>query len=382
MTDVREAAMFKQVADGYVFRAPNPWVFGRTRFYLADESQKARLLAIVKSRSPAVFWIALVGLIAASTALIAFGTAHDDPTTGDVAIMIALLPVWLYGALLISIYPMARRLQPILAALPPTEQRITAVDLRQAMRKTMSFTQCLLLGISQGIMSAALVVLVLAKTDGGRVFASADGGVLSSAFAAAAFAIAAISFLVAAVGKARNPDAGPQDGGIAGGNMPAKRSFTTYLPIFTLVVSIGLLAFVVTVAYEKHERAQASALIQSRMASLNARMDGADIRGRQENLRARIDANNARVAQLIGRLNSPTVKCETAAATDDAGRRETIEACRERARTEQDTIQHELAAEVKTTAALKEEGEAIGKENEAFRTEIEAIRKDIQAMRR
>jgi hypothetical protein len=130
MADNREAIMFKKVPEGYVFRAPNPWVFGRARFYLVNDAQKAQLLAIITARSQAVFWIALVALIGASTAAIAYGSGHDDPTAGDVVIMLALLPVWIYAAVLISIGPMARRLQPLLAGLTPTDQRITGVDLR------------------------------------------------------------------------------------------------------------------------------------------------------------------------------------------------------------------------------------------------------------
>jgi hypothetical protein len=39
-----EAALFKQVGGGWVFQAPNPWVFGRTSRYLVNETQKAELL--------------------------------------------------------------------------------------------------------------------------------------------------------------------------------------------------------------------------------------------------------------------------------------------------------------------------------------------------
>jgi hypothetical protein len=51
MADVRETTMFKEVPEGFVFRAPNPWVFGRARFYLANAAQKAELLSIVTARS-------------------------------------------------------------------------------------------------------------------------------------------------------------------------------------------------------------------------------------------------------------------------------------------------------------------------------------------
>ena len=81
MADNREAIMFKKVPEGYLFRAPNPWLFGRARFYLVNDAQKAQLLAIVTARSQAVFWVALVALIGASTAALAYGFGHDVPHT-------------------------------------------------------------------------------------------------------------------------------------------------------------------------------------------------------------------------------------------------------------------------------------------------------------
>ena len=68
MADNREATMFKQVPDGYVFRALNPFVFGRARFYLVNEAQKAQLLAIITARNTAMyFWLVVLVLIAAGT---------------------------------------------------------------------------------------------------------------------------------------------------------------------------------------------------------------------------------------------------------------------------------------------------------------------------
>ena len=71
MADHREAIMFKKGPDGYVFRAPNPWVLGRKRFYLVNEAEKTKLLAVITARSQAVFWVTFVTLISASTAALA-----------------------------------------------------------------------------------------------------------------------------------------------------------------------------------------------------------------------------------------------------------------------------------------------------------------------
>jgi hypothetical protein len=374
MADNREAIMFKAVPDGYLFRAPNPWVFGRARFYLVNEVRKAELLAIITARSQLVFWVALVALIGASTAAIAYGSGHDNPTAGDVVIMLALLPVWIYAALLVSIRPMARRLQPLLAGLPPTDQRITALDLRRAVRKTISFGQYIALGASQAIMSAAFIVLVWQKTDGGRVSVFQDGGVLVFVFVAVVFVVSSLSFLVAAIDKARHPE-------VEAG--PANRSFkTALLPIFCLVVSIGLFGFVVTNALQKNERDHQAALIQSRLDSLKVRMDGSLTRSRQENLKIRAAANSTHISELLAKLNNPTVKCEISTDSDDPARIERIQTCREIGRKEQDAILGEIAATTKQSLVIQQDNAAFQKEVDAFRSQIDAVQADLKAIRR
>ena len=104
MADNREAIMFKKVPDGYLFRAPNPYLFVRARFYLVTEEQKARLLAIITARGQAAFWIAFIALIAVGIALLAYGTGHDDPTIGDMVIMLAMIPLSLFAAVFIEAY--------------------------------------------------------------------------------------------------------------------------------------------------------------------------------------------------------------------------------------------------------------------------------------
>ena len=64
----------------------------------------------------------------AGTGALAYGTGHDDPTVSDVAIMLALIPLWLYAAVLVSQYPTAQKLKPLLAGLQPTDQSITSAD--------------------------------------------------------------------------------------------------------------------------------------------------------------------------------------------------------------------------------------------------------------
>ena len=48
-----------------------------------------------------------------------YASGHREPTARDAVVLFALLPFCIYGALVISIWPIAHRLEPILAGLPP-----------------------------------------------------------------------------------------------------------------------------------------------------------------------------------------------------------------------------------------------------------------------
>ena len=45
-------ALFMKVDEGWVYRAPNPWVFGDCPHYLVNDEQKAQLTAIITPRHP------------------------------------------------------------------------------------------------------------------------------------------------------------------------------------------------------------------------------------------------------------------------------------------------------------------------------------------
>jgi hypothetical protein len=60
--------------------------------------------------------IALIGLIFSATMILAHAS---EPTAGDAVVLLGLVPFCIYGALVISIWPVARRLEPVLARLPP-----------------------------------------------------------------------------------------------------------------------------------------------------------------------------------------------------------------------------------------------------------------------
>jgi chromosome segregation ATPase len=152
------------------------------------------------------------------------------------------------------------------------------------------------------------------------------------------------------------------------------------LPIFCLVLSIGLLGLVVINALRTNERQHQVALIQVRLDSLKARMDGWQIRSQRESLKFRTVANRARINELLAKQTNPTVKCEATTATDDPARLETIQACREFARKEQEDIQSELAAARAESEAIQQDNAVLQKEVDAIRTQVDALQTEVKTI--
>jgi hypothetical protein len=144
-----EAVLFKPVAGGYLFQQANPWVFGPTRRYVVSETQKAALLAIVTPRRPVIYITLITAAILAWTAAIGgllwAVTGHPDPTALDVVAWFALILVPLYLVWVAVVQRKLRRMQPILAAAAPSQERFTNRELRRAMGDAMSVKKTALL---------------------------------------------------------------------------------------------------------------------------------------------------------------------------------------------------------------------------------------------
>lgn len=137
MTDFGKYVVFKPVSGGYVYRAPNAWLFGTRDHYLANDAQKAEILAAVTSSArPGLWimglsWIALCLLLTAGSLLWAHRSGYHAPgLNGVLAVIVVTLSA--YAAMLISRQLLLFRLRPILATLLPTNERITNLEERQA----------------------------------------------------------------------------------------------------------------------------------------------------------------------------------------------------------------------------------------------------------
>ena len=132
---------FKPVSGGYIYRAPNTWLFGSAEHFLVTEGQKAEILATVTSTIRPVLWITGISWITLSVllgmalSLWAYRAGYYASGLDGVSAMIAMM-LSIYPAFLLSRQLLLHRLRPILATLPPTNERITSLEERQAIQAT------------------------------------------------------------------------------------------------------------------------------------------------------------------------------------------------------------------------------------------------------
>jgi hypothetical protein len=139
VTDFRKFVVFKPVSGGYIYAAPNAWLFGSREHFLVTEGQKAAILATITSSTRPVLWItgicwiALSALFGTALSLWAYRSGYYAAGLNGVSAVSAMI-LSIYPAFVISRRLLLRRLRPILATLPPTKERITSLEERQAIQ--------------------------------------------------------------------------------------------------------------------------------------------------------------------------------------------------------------------------------------------------------
>jgi hypothetical protein len=375
MTDNRETLWFKQVPEGYVFRAPTPWIFGRARYFLVNEAQKAQLVAVLTARSQfatlTIVMLSFLAMFGASITAVVYA-AGDDYAVGIFVATIVLALLTLYAALLIVTLPLAGRVEPLLAGLAPTDQRITAADRRAAAQKQIWLPGHLTLVASQMILSAMFFVQAMHATGGNPAAIFHGLAAFSSTFAGCCFAFSSIVLLIPALKKLRQ---GSQE--TVQETVPADQRFKKMLlPGFSLVVSIAALGFIIYAGQMQAkteaaatQRREKSFEISKRLGVLTERVNKST--ATRASMKTRVAANTARMTTLIDKLNHPTVRCETPASSD----------CTERARQERQSVEADIGKTRQEAAALAQENVGIAKETADINAELEALRADNEANR-
>ena len=195
-SDQIRPTMFKKVPGGYVFRAPNPWLFGAAPHYLVSEAQKAELVKILTPLRPyqrraVLVIVPTVGLLLLVVAINgAMGPFFLAAPMLGVALCSALILATMVLALHMENRPMQRRLQPVLAGLTRTDERITNRELRDATENATSAKQSLLAGIGLTIFGLVLANTFLRSDDrrDGLYYLLALGLIFVAVLAAGAFA--------------------------------------------------------------------------------------------------------------------------------------------------------------------------------------------------
>jgi hypothetical protein len=136
-TGTLKSALFRATSDGWVFRSPNPWVFGDTPHYLVNDAQKARIEAIVTPKPVVVGVLVAGGIIAWTVLVVTFLwaiTGHQEPTPADIVLMVILILVPALCILPIVGLIQRHRLAPVLEGVPLTNERISNAELQKNVR--------------------------------------------------------------------------------------------------------------------------------------------------------------------------------------------------------------------------------------------------------
>jgi hypothetical protein len=200
-----DAMLFRPAPGGFVYRAPNPWIFGRADHFLVSEAQKAELLAMMVAPRPALrLAIIFVGLVlwgAGMGASLYALSGHPDPTFGDVLIMVGATLAALFLALHLALRRKLRRIQPILAAATPTTAVITSDEIRAAVNRTTSLRAAIIVVAASAFGCAAQIFSLAIRNARHPLFSDVQSGV--SVFMLALCAFMLVRFAIMAIRKAR-----------------------------------------------------------------------------------------------------------------------------------------------------------------------------------
>ena len=196
VSDQTSPTMFKPVPGGYVFQARNPWLLGATPRFLVTEAQKAELVKILTPVRPyqrravlvivPTLWLLLLVFAGNNSAMGAF--ILGSPMLG-IAVWSVLMVATLVLALHIENRPMQRRLQPVLAGLTRTDERITNREWRDAADKATSAKQSLLAGVGLSLMCVGIGnSLLRSQNHDGLYYLLAAALIVLAASAVIAFA--------------------------------------------------------------------------------------------------------------------------------------------------------------------------------------------------
>jgi hypothetical protein len=172
--DGMEEMSFKRVPEGWVYRVPNPWLLGRSRYYLVSEKQKSEIAGHHRR-----MWLILLLGIAVITAV---GAPLTLAGFDEQQVVLSLATAALLG-LIVGFAANAwlcRTIRPIIANLTPTTQRITQSEVLNTQIAVFSRGYMLFFG-SLSLLLFALIALQPLLTSAGWDARSLCGALLFGA---------------------------------------------------------------------------------------------------------------------------------------------------------------------------------------------------------
>jgi hypothetical protein len=172
--DGMEEMSFKRVPEGWVYRIPNPWLLGRSRYYLVSEKQKSE----IAGHHRRMWLFLLLGI----TVIAAVGAPLTLAGFDEQQVVLSLATAALLG-LIVGFAANAwlcRTIRPIIANLTPTTQRITQSEVLNTQIAVFSRGYLLFFG-SLSLLLFALIALQPLLTSAGWDTRSLFGALLFGA---------------------------------------------------------------------------------------------------------------------------------------------------------------------------------------------------------
>ena len=172
--DGMEEMSFKRVPEGWVYRVPNPWLLGRSRYYLVSEKQKSE----IAGHHRRMWLFLLLGI----TVIAAVGAPLTLAGFDEQQVVLSLATAALLG-LIVGFAANAwlcRTIRPIIADLTPTTQRITQSEVLNTQIAVFSRGYLLFFG-SLSLLLFALIALQPLLTSAGWDARSLCGAMLFGA---------------------------------------------------------------------------------------------------------------------------------------------------------------------------------------------------------
>ena len=172
--DGMEEMSFKRVPEGWVYRIPNPWLLGRSRYYLVSEKQKSEIAG--HHRRMWLFLLLGIAVIAAVGAPLTLARFDEQQ------VVLSLATAALLGLIVgfVANAWLCRTIRPIIADLTPTTQRITQSEVLNTQIAVFSRGYLLFFG-SLSLLLFALIALQPLLTSAGWDARSLCGAMLFGA---------------------------------------------------------------------------------------------------------------------------------------------------------------------------------------------------------